>query len=198
MDSGLWKELRDRFCAAIDDPACGWLEIWALIVEDPWFNFVLHLIVNNTRPRHRPDAGQHLADARQYVVLVLGQRLRGNRTLGFDRSLGVFKSWMEQIITRACIDFWRCEGKQAPLVRMDDVEDAIDSADVERRRALELQEQVYTTIEEIGLPHRTILMMHYRGATMREIADAIGLDGGHLRHLKKEAFDQFLSAWNDP
>lgn len=169
-----WRNLRDQFLvAALEAKKMkgGWLAVWRLCVEHPWYRSELtacaaEITARNDLPR------EWRCDIEHDAMLFLAQKLRKDPGLGVDpvRAERHFAAWMGTIVRNDCRTAARRLRRSA---RDQPLPSYLPAADREAEQAARID--VRLLIDRLDDPERTILHLAADGLALREIASRLGL-----------------------
>lgn len=186
-----WQDLKARFQQALsapgNEPAGSWIAIWRLFVGHPWYASELRRLARQAL-RDRSAPPEWLGDVEHDAMLLLARSLRHARDLHMDRAKAEdhFPGWIATIIRRDCLQAVRrlraLYGRTVPLQDHD--------MSLDRQKIIEVQIDVSLAIEKLDEPERTVLLLHRKGMTTREIAGRLGLDDGKAYRILRRGMTQ--------
>ena len=169
-----WQELRDQFLltsSAATRTTGGWLAVWRLLIEHPWYREELAAAA---RTAVRRVGGPLLwcEDVEQDALLLLAKKLRRDPRLGLDplRAERLFAAWLSRIIRNDCRQSVRrlrrlSSGSRLPTELPD------KTCGIER----ETQFDVSAAIQQLAEPTRTVLLLYQQGFPLRKIEEHLGI-----------------------
>lgn len=180
MTEDSWQDLYGRWKNSLDERAGNdpqkpghWFSIWRMMIGHAWFQQKLHdcagfEILSSRLP---PDL---VEDVEQDVILLLAGKLARQRNLGMNIELAKhkFPAFMGTIIRNDCRRVARRLRRQFLRSPTCPSPQRFEDCSVDRTSLVELTLE----IEELNDPQRTILLLHVKGMTLKEIAQKIQMD----------------------
>jgi RNA polymerase sigma factor (sigma-70 family) len=170
---GRWKNALDEWAGQEPQNPSHWFSIWRMIIGHAWFQKILrecagYEIISSRLP---PDLADDLA---QEVVLLFAGKLARQPDLGMDTQLArqKFPAFLGTIVRNDCRHVARRLRRQflrSPTCAWPQRFEDCAGAKISR---VELSLE----IEELQDPQRTILLLHVKGMTLREIAQEIPMN----------------------
>lgn len=183
-----WQDLRDRFLDSVEESQPGgWLSTWRLIVEHPWYQQELKLIVARVlRSRGAPLDWRE--DLEHDCMLLLAQKLQKRPDLGVDPDLVQthFAGWLATIITNQCLDVLRRQARYIGL-RRELPEQLTAGPSRATRQALA---DLSVAMDKLDDQRRTVLLLYAKGFPLTRIAADLGLDYSKTCRLFRSGLDE--------